>query len=472
METKNGHGGSQEGIAFGLDYGSTGIRAAYHLAAEDGQGAVVTVPTALDRTVATFPIVETLVPNDAFVPRFYPGLSQRLASNFCISFQGVQRQLPEVMEMALSHVAETVEKYAGQKIARARMIRSSWADLEAEALLQAAARRAGLTDFMLVDPLEALGAFYRHRRGESLTPGTVLVFSAGYTGLEMAAVRVTPKAVRLLGEQCRQGLLAGNIYDYAIIHAALRSLHRAGISMGTPDAFRDYSHLQYVVQAAKNDMQDDHESVWEMPLPFTLGATAPVRFRVDGAAFRRLVESDMEEARVMLEHLMGAADVRPEEIHAVLLHGGTTHCSVVPAKLAEWFPGIPQMHLPRDAQAVGAALLALEPRYRPPDLVEGPAQGSEFIPALIPVEGLVHMLDQQAAGAPVEPMPALPAASEEAQRPTQTLTLQAIRDDLQAGLRDRALADLKRLKCAVEEELKSIPADQDQEGPCPSTYQH
>jgi hypothetical protein len=88
------------------------------------------------------------------------------------------------------------------------------------------------------------------------------------------------------------------------------------------------------------------------------------------------------------------------------------------------------------------------------------------------VEGLVHMLDQQAAGAPVEPMPALPAASEEAQRPTQTLTLQAIRDDLQAGLRDRALADLKRLKCAVEEELKSIPADQDQEGPCPSTYQH
>jgi hypothetical protein len=140
--------------------------------------------------------------------------------------------------------------------------------------------------------------------------------------------------------------------------------------------------------------------------------------------------------------------------------------------LAERFPGIPQVHLPRDAQAVGAALLALEPRYRPPDLVEGPAQGSEFIPALIPVEGLVHMLDPADTSPHVEPEPAALPAPQEAQRPLQSLTLAAIRDDLRAGFRDRALADLQRLKCAVDEELQSISTDHDQEGPCPSISQH
>jgi molecular chaperone DnaK (HSP70) len=473
-------------IRVGIDLGSTTFRVAYvHPGTEK---AVVSVPLTLEQFRPCFPIAEQLPSNDLYVPRFFPGLLQRLQPQFELSLFGKHHRTRDIAAQLLSKAVVEAQKFAGREIDGLLLCHPIGIDAEARTGLREALSTAGLAGGLTSDA-EAACSFFRATDMREDQHATVLVFSAGFIGLGIAAARITPRSVRVLAKTGDPGVLGGNVLDFAIMQGAMRCLEEGHVLFADGAQPQRWSSFQYQVELAKHAIRDGQGAEFSIPDALTPSATQAVRMFVSGPAFRALVNQHLDRALAMVSALLEDTGVQEKDLEYILFLGGTTHLPEVAQRLQARFGAAKLQHLPPEAVASGGALLAMEPNLESIDRDPFTLASSEpFLPDMREVAGLVALAGGASARpapdapavAPSSPAvaPSSPAAAERAAAPAapappppaphaphapavpeaavETLTLAALRARIDQGDTQAAVRDLVRLQRAVEQELDRL----------------
>jgi|SRR5580693_8173674 molecular chaperone DnaK (HSP70) len=460
-------------IRLGIDLGSTTFRVAYvHPGTEK---AVVSVPLTLEQFRPCFPIAEQMPSNDLYVPRFFPGLLQRLQPQFELSLFGKHHRTRDIAAQLLSKAVVEAQKFAGREIDGLLLCHPIGIDAEARAGLREALSTAGLAGGLTSDA-EAACSFFRATDLREDQHATVLVVSAGFIGLGIAAARITPRSVRVLAKTGDPGVLGGNVLDFAIMQGAMRCLEADHVLFADGAQPQRWSSFQYQVELAKHAIRDGQGAEFAIPDALTPSASQPVRMFVSGPAFRTLVNQHLDRALAMVSALLEDTGVQEKDLEYILFLGGTTHLPEVAQRLQARFAAAKLQHLPPEAVASGGALLAMEQNLESIDRDPFTLASSEpFLPDMAEIPGLVAMAGGTAVrplpAAPTAPaeVPAHPAAAERAaaaappappppapEAAVETLTLAALRARIDEGDTQAAMRDLMRLQRAVEQELDRL----------------
>ncbi len=445
-------------IRLGVDLGSVSCRVAYVYPDEGRE--LVPVPLTLDQFRPCFPITETL--GDPLAARFFPSIKQRLDPAFDINLFGQKQGACQILASLLAQAVAGAERFAGRAVEGILVGYPIWAGVDVQTNFRWAVGQTGIRVAAVRSEAEAACTFYRDTDMADGGHASVLLVSAGFTGLGVAAVRITPRWVRVLAEAGHQGILGGNVIDLAIMNALFHQLEEAGVQVADVRNPQVWSAFQYSVEKAKEAVKEGPGEELSVPLPLTPALSAPVRARVDGGVLRRLVSETMVHALRVVDQVLDEASLTEEDLQTVLLLGGTTHLPDVTRALRERFPGSAIRHLAPEAVAGGAAHLALDLEPEPTAAQGQPvADSAWFMPKLVVVPGLVSLVDLPPAEPPVPaPDQAVaevdPKGPEVETSPVESLTLAELRQALAAGRRDEVVRDLRRLRDAVFDELRKL----------------
>lgn len=436
-------------IRLGVDMGSLAFRAAYlHPRPER---AVVPVPFPSDRLP---PIIEPLPYAGGYVSRFAPALVQRLDPGIKLNVNGGQMHASKMLTQYFTHICTAAETFAGRAIEAILVCHPMWAAGHTKRALERAISKGSASAVMTVLRSEAEAVCASFRSSEAgQKEATVVVLSAGYTGAGVAIARLSSDGVRVLREMGDQGVLAGNVLDFAIQQSAIKRLEAERlpfVNVGSPPV---WAELHLTTEHAKHAIKNRAFVEFELPPQLTPGMAAPVRARLHGGPFRLLVASQLDRVTDIIDRALRDAEVSPKEVTHVLLHGGTTHLPDVAERMRVHCPRAEVCHLPPDAVAVGAALLLSEDSILETDDVDSPApRRGDFYPEVAEVPGLVT-LESAVREAPRGPAPC-PADVEEAA--VERLTLADLRACAANGDVMRAKEGLWRLHDAVLQEIRKL----------------
>ena len=407
-------------IRLGIDLGNTRVRAAYVF--PDGGRTVVTLPVSPGPFGGRLPICERLPVNDPYLPPFFPGLSQRIERDFDVRVGHDRRTTMQLISHIVVHTADMARNFSGAIVDGIMLTLPAWQLPSSRDLLRATILDAGFDPSMLAAHSDATAAHVRAEMMSERNHETTLLFSAGYTGVEIAVMRLTQKGHRVLAEAASQGVLAGNCLDFAIINAALHQLKAnriliSGLRETTPASVELWTELQQRVEAAKHELDEAAEATFAIPCALLPDNTKDVEMRIDGRRFQVLVGQHLQVARGMIDTLLREADVDAGEVDHIVLEGGGTHLPGIAAALGEHLPRAGLRYLPTDALASGAALLATErdfhERFEPP----ASSAAGRFVPSLQLVSDLVAVVTAPADLRPVADVPAASPATPNAAFP-------------------------------------------------------
>jgi len=280
-------------------------------------------------------------------------------------------------------------------------------------LLRQAVRMAGLEQPVVytTEP-EAAAAFYA--RQQRIDPGAlVAVYDLGGGTFDAAVLRKTPTGFEILGQPEGIERLGGIDVDAAVFGHVSRALggKLAELDEDDPVAIAAVARLKEECVQAKEALSSDTDVAIAVLLP-----NISTEVRLTRAELEAMVRPALRSTVEALKRAIRSAGVTPEQLHSVLLVGGSSRMPIV-AQLVGAELGRPvavDAH-PKHAVALGAAWLAsgtmaqlpgrrLAPQPRP-GLAPPPSRGvAPVVAAVSPATPV--------SGAPISPaaFPVSPAA--------------------------------------------------------------
>ncbi|WP_256789277.1 Hsp70 family protein [Frankia sp. AvcI1] len=232
-------------------------------------------------------------------------------------------------------------------------------------------RLAGLVDVTLVTEPVAAATYYA--TGRRLSDGDVIaVYDLGGGTFDAAVLRMEAGQARILGNPEGIEWLGGADFDEAILHHVDRELDGA-VTAADPrdrDSAVALSRLRQECVLAKEALSADEDTVIPVLLP---GIRQDVK--LGRAQFEEMIRPAIESTVEALHRALSSAEVRPDDLSAVLLAGGSSRIPLV-ARMIEAATGRPTVvdaH-PKHVVALGAAGVAalLAPAALPPPAPPGP----------------------------------------------------------------------------------------------------
>ena len=441
-------------IRLGIDFGNTTCRVAY--VHPGGKKAVVPVPLPLEKFRPCYPISEKLATNEMYVSRFFPGILQRLKHDFTLMLEGKPQLTRDITVELVRKAVSQAEQFAGRPVEGLLVSHTMCAGADARASLQQAVERNELDGAVSTDA-ETVCAYFGTSEMEPDEHATVLVFSAGYTGLGVAAARVTPRGVRVLAKAADERILGGNVLDFSILQSAMHCLKRARITFADDPTSPPWAAFQYAVEAAKHSVRDGNTGEFAVPKALTPTAGGEVKMALVGSVFRDLVGKHLDAAMDIVDTVLEDTQVAEEELGYVLLVGGTTHLPDVARRIQERFSRATVRHLPPESVAGGAALLASEDYGTDVDGEPSVMVGGEaFLPDLEEVPGLVELRgsSEEVGGVsrPADETRAREQAAAGVER-VENPALAELRSKIDEGEFDGAYGELKALQESIRRRL-------------------
>ncbi len=218
-----------------------------------------------------------------------------------------------------------------------------------------AVRRADLDDVVFVAEPQAAAVHYATQ--ERLEPGAVVaVYDLGGGTFDVAVLRKTAEGFELIGQPEGIERLGGVDFDEAVFRHVTQSI---GGSLGDldpddPVAQAAVSRLRDECVAAKEALSSDTEVSIPVLLP-----NVQTEVRLTRAEFEAMVRPALADTLVVLNRSLRSAGVAAEQLHSVLLVGGSSRIPLV-AQLVSAELGRPvalDVH-PKHSVAMGAALIA------------------------------------------------------------------------------------------------------------------
>lgn len=440
-------------IRLGIDFGSTTCRVAY--VHPGGRKAVVPVPLPLEKFRPCYPISEKLATNEMYASRFFPGILQRLRHDFTLMLEGRPQMTRDIAVELVRKAVSQAEQFAGRPVEGLLVSHTMCAGADARTTLQRAVEQNELDGAVTTDA-ETVCAHFGTSEMKPDEHATVLVFSAGYTGLGVAAARVTPRGVRVLAKAADETILGGNVLDFSILQSAMQCLKRARITFADDPTSPPWAAFQYAVEVAKQSIRDGKTAEFAVPKALTPTADGEVKMALVGSVFRGLVNKHLDAAMDIVDTVLEDTQVAEEELGYVLLVGGTTHLPDVARRLQERFSRATVRHLPPESVASGAALLAVDDYGTDVDGEPSVmASGEGFLPELEDVPGLIELRSgsEEIGGAPRLADETRSRGRVAGVEPEGNSALGELRSKIDRGEFDGAYGELKALQESIRRRL-------------------
>ncbi|MGW0843752.1 Hsp70 family protein [Streptomyces sp. NPDC002787] len=353
---RTGAGG--HGIGLGLDFGSTGLRAAF---GRPGGPVRRLTPSA---SYWPWLLCEPAVAGP--LPVTFPSLKSRLGGGRAVLVGGVRTTPDELVTRMLRELREQVEAAASGRITQTVIsVPVAYRSAQRAALLDAALA-AGLTEVRLIG--DAMAAVIGHTAGRGSS--TCLVYGLGYGGFELGLVRGARGRYRALGHETASST-GGRAFDEAGLGAVARAVRDRTDPDGLDEG--DWLRLRARVQEIRERLgapDGDGSAVLE-----TVPGGAAERLRFDRdqqeAFLDRHVRRTLGRAHTLLEQSGMAA----RDVDTLLLVGGGTRLETVRSGVR----GLGRATVPASADllALGALMHASRLAGLPPSGLDGLALESE-----------------------------------------------------------------------------------------------
>ena len=231
---------------------------------------------------------------------------------------------------------------------------ANWRDYKQE-LLRQAIRQADLDDARTLSEPEAAAVHYASQ--ERLAPGSVVaVYDLGGGTFDATVLRQADGGWDILGEPEGIERLGGIDFDEAVFQHVVASLGDAveRLDPDDPAAAAAVARLRRECVAAKEALAADTDASVPVVLP-----SVHTEVRVTRSEFEDMIRPSLTQSVAALRRTLRAAGVEADDVHAVLLVGGSSRIPLV-AELVSAELGRPiavDAH-PKHGVALGAAMIA------------------------------------------------------------------------------------------------------------------
>lgn len=328
-----------------------------------------------------------------------PGTVPPKYGEFPCPGRGEDALMARVLEWVVSQVA-SAEGAAPASLAVTHP--ANWGQFKLDVLRRAVGDLGLRPDHMVPEPVAA-ASFYASQRG--LPPGgAVAVYDLGGGTFDAAVVRADPAGYRIVGRPDGIERLGGVDFDYAVLRHVTSSV---GVDLDELD-LSDAEMAAGLVQLrdecvrAKEALSAENDVAIPVMLPGLHTQVRPTRTELE-----TMVRPGLEETLAALDRTIGSTGLAPDDIHAVLLVGGSSRIPFV-AQLVAGEMGRPVAvdARPKDAICLGAALVAANAAAATAQARAPVPAGSEPGPpssASLVAGGSVAAAPSVVAGPPVAP---------------------------------------------------------------------
>ncbi len=281
---------------------------------------------------------------------------RRLGDTTPILLGGVPYSAEALMARLLRSVVDEVTSREGGKPASICISHpANWGPYKTD-LLRQAIRLAGLEEpVTLTTEPEAAAVFYAHQ--QRIEPGAIVaVYDLGGGTFDAAVLRKTATGFEILGQPEGIERLGGIDFDAAVFSHVSKALggKLAELDEDDPSVIAAVARLRDECIEAKEALSSDTDVSIPVLLP-----NASTEIRLTRSELEAMVRPALHDSIEALKRALRSARVTPDQLHAVLLVGGSSRMPIV-AQLVGAELGRPvavDAH-PKHAVALGAAWLA------------------------------------------------------------------------------------------------------------------
>ncbi|BFU45194.1 Hsp70 family protein [Krasilnikovia sp. MM14-A1004] len=348
--------------ALGIDLGTTFTAAAIW---RDGRAETVSLG---DRSAAIPSVVllrqdETFLTGDAAHRRGFSEpqrvareFKRRLGDTTPILLGGVPQSAEALMSRLLRWVVDEVSRREGSRPAVVCVTHpANWGPYKMD-LLRQAARMADM-DVPVTYASEPEAAAVNYTQQQRVEQGTVVaVYDLGGGTFDAAVLRKTATGFEVLGQPEGIERLGGTDFDAAVFNHVRTALggKLEELDEDDPAVINAVVRLRDECVQAKEALSSDTDTTIPVLLP-----NVSTEVRLTRAEFEAMVRPALHGSVEALQRAIRSADCDPDEVHSVLLVGGSSRMPIVAQLVGSEVgrPVVVDAH-PKHAVALGAAWLA------------------------------------------------------------------------------------------------------------------
>jgi len=277
------------------------------------------------------------------------------ASNGDVAFEirGKRYSPPEIAARVLMKLKRAAEEYLGEPVTEAVITVPAYFNDSQRQATKDAGKIAGLDVKRIInEPTAAALAYGLDKTKEQL----IAVFDMGGGTFDISVLEVGDKVVEVMSTN-GDTHLGGDDIDNRLMDWLVAEFKKdTGI-----DVSKDKMVLQRLKEAAeKAKIELSHVQETEINLPYlTADATGPKHLlkKLSRSKFEQMVEDIIKRTMEPCRKALADAGKKPEDIHEVVLVGGSTRIPMVQAKVKEFFKREPNKSVnPDEVVALGAAV--------------------------------------------------------------------------------------------------------------------
>ena len=264
---------------------------------------------------------------------------------------------PEISSRVLMKLKKAAEDYLGEPVDAAVITVPAYFNDSQRQATKDAGRIAGLDVKRIVNEPTAAALAYGLNKGGS-EEHTVAVYDLGGGTFDISILEVAENVVEVISTN-GDTQLGGDDFDDRIIHWLLEEFKKdSGIDIGNDKLVMQ--RLKDAAEKAKIELSQAPET--EINLPFlTADASGPkhMQVKLSRAKLENLVADLVERSIEPCRKALADAKKKIEDIHEVLLVGGSTRMPMVQLKVREFFKKDPGKGVnPDEVVGLGAAVQA------------------------------------------------------------------------------------------------------------------
>lgn len=271
----------------------------------------------------------------------------------------------EVAERFLRHLKEWAETVTGQKVSRAVVTHPAYFDPGQKEETLKAAQDAGLNVTPKQMMMEPCAAALAYTLRDARDPLRVMTYDLGGGTFDVAVMEKIGGVIQMK-KFGGNHLLGGYDFDSALVQWILDQLKAKGRNIPYDENNEEHkgrrARMLQIAEAVKIRLSEQRTDKASVPVQVDFlvdDQGQPVQFRgqINREQYAALVHDYLQETiRCCLSVLEGAG-MTPEDLHAILLVGGSTRGKwVVDAVAKEFGSVVSELYYPDDCVAAGAAL--------------------------------------------------------------------------------------------------------------------